>query len=80
MKCQTCGSAHIVKNGSNAVGTPKFMYRSCGRPLVEPPKKGPLPQETKELIDKLFIARADFTGGYCACNGCFRALVAGLCE
>jgi insertion element IS1 protein InsB len=62
MKCQTCGSAHIVKNGSNAVGTPKFMYRSCGRPLVEPPKKGPLPQETKELIDKLLLERISLAG------------------
>ncbi|WP_420812599.1 IS1 family transposase [Nitrosococcus wardiae] len=62
MKCQACGSAHTVKNGSNAVGTPKFMCRSCGRQFVEHPKKGPIPQETKELIDKLLLERISLAG------------------
>jgi transposase-like protein len=28
--CHKCGSAQIVKNGSNGVGNPKYKCKSCG--------------------------------------------------
>lgn len=28
--CQKCGSEHIVKNGSNASGNPKYKCKACG--------------------------------------------------
>lgn len=28
--CHKCGSTHIVKNGSNSSGNPKYKCRNCG--------------------------------------------------
>lgn len=28
--CHKCGSEHIVKNGSNACGNPKYKCKACG--------------------------------------------------
>lgn len=28
--CQKCGSEHIVKNGTNGVGNPKYKCKACG--------------------------------------------------
>lgn len=28
--CNNCGSTHIVKNGSNSSGNPKYKCRHCG--------------------------------------------------
>jgi insertion element IS1 protein InsB len=33
-----CQHKHIVKNGSNGVGTQKFLCNSCLRQFVENPK------------------------------------------
>lgn len=35
-----CHSMDTIKNGSNAVGTPKFLCKGCERQFVEYPKKG----------------------------------------
>lgn len=62
MNCRHCSSAEIVRNGSNSVGTPKFLCRGCGRQFVERPKKRPISQETKELIDRLLLERVSLAG------------------
>ena len=62
MNCPYCNSEHIVKNGSNSVGTPKFLCRDCKRQFVENPKKKPICDETKQLIDKLLLERIPLAG------------------
>jgi insertion element IS1 protein InsB len=57
MKCPSCGSTEIVKNGSQANGKPKNKCKKCGRQFVENPKKGRISEETKELIDKLLLEK-----------------------
>jgi len=62
MNCPYCNSEHIVKNGSNSVGTPKFLCCDCKRQFVENPKKKPISNETKQLIDKLLLERIPLAG------------------
>ena len=62
MNCPYCLSEKIVKNGSNSANTPKFLCRSCNRQFVENPKKRPITNETKQLIDKLLLERIPLAG------------------
>jgi len=62
MHCPYCNSEKVKKNGSNGVGTAKFMCKSCDRQFVEDPRKGPISDETKELIDKLLLERIPLAG------------------
>ncbi len=62
MHCPYCHSTDIVKNGSNAVGTPKFLCKSCARQFVENPKQQRISDETKALIDKLLLERIPLAG------------------
>ena len=62
MHCPYCHSIAIVKNGSNAVGTPKFFCKSCDRQFVENPKQQRISDETKALIDKLLLERIPLAG------------------
>jgi transposase-like protein len=62
MRCPNCSSSDIVKNGSNAVGTPRFKCNSCGRQFVQNPKKLPITQSTKDLLDKLLLERIPLAG------------------
>ena len=62
MNCPSCCSTDIVKNGSLGNGKPKFKCNTCGRQFVENPKKGPIPDSTKELIDKLLLEKIPLAG------------------
>ena len=62
MKCRFCNSTNTKKNGSNALGTPKFLCKSCGRQFLEDPKKDRISDETKKLIDKLLLERIPLAG------------------
>ena len=62
MNCPHCSSAEIVSNGSNSVGTPTFLCKGCGRQFVEHPKKQPISQETKAVIDRLLLERLSLAG------------------
>ena len=62
MHCRFCDSTETVKNGSNAVGTPKYLCKSCHRQFVAEPKKDRISEETKELIDKLLLERIPLAG------------------
>ena len=55
MKCPYCHSANCVKNGSNSVGTKKFLCKDCRRQFVENPIQTRIPDYTKELIDKMLL-------------------------
>jgi hypothetical protein len=50
MNCPHCFSAEIVKNGSNSVGTPKFLCKGCGGQFVEYPKKSPIKKANKQWV------------------------------
>ena len=55
--CPRCHAAHVVRNGRTQAGSPNFLCRGCGRRFVERPKKGPVPDATKELIRRLLRER-----------------------
>ena len=62
MNCPTCCSNCIVKNGSLGNGKPKFKCNACGRQFVENPKKQPISDSTKQLIDKLLLEKISLAG------------------
>jgi len=62
MNCPYCKSADIVKNGSNDVGTPKYLCKSCSRQFVENSKNPRITKEQKDLIDKLLLERLSMAG------------------
>jgi len=57
MKCPYCRSNNCVKNGSNSVGTKKFLCKDCRRQHVENPIQTRIPDYKKELIDKMLLER-----------------------
>lgn len=62
MRCPYCYSSNCVKNGSNSVGTQKFLCKSCRRQFVENPIQTRIPDYKKELIDKLLLERISLAG------------------
>ena len=62
MHCPNCYSKEIVKNGSNAVGTPKFLCKTCRRQFVENPIQSRVTDEEKALIDRLLLERISLAG------------------
>ena len=53
--CPRCKAAHVVRNGPNAAGTPSYRCRACARRFVERPLTGPVPGETKALVERLLV-------------------------
>ena len=62
MNCPNCCSIRIVKNGSLGNGKPKFKCNTCGRQFVENPRKQPISDRTKQLIDKLLLEKIPLAG------------------
>jgi IS1 family transposase/transposase-like protein len=62
MMCPYCYSDVCVKNGSNSVGTPKFLCKECHRQFVENPIQSRISDEKKALIDKLLLERISLAG------------------
>ena len=62
MCCVYCRSKSIVKNGSNGVGTPKFLCKDCGRQFVENPRHKRVSDERKHLVNKLLLERIPLAG------------------
>jgi insertion element IS1 protein InsB len=60
--CPSCGSPHVIKNGSIHNGTQKYKCKNCGRQFVDNPKKVTISTETKQLIDKLLLERLSLRG------------------
>src|SRR5579884_607197 len=55
--CSRCAATHVVRNGLNSAGTPTFRCRGCGHRFVANPRKGPVPQEKRDLIGRLLLER-----------------------
>ncbi|WP_127024297.1 IS1 family transposase [Chroococcidiopsis cubana] len=60
--CPTCGSGHLIKNGSIHNGKPKHQCKNCGRQFVVKPTKTTVSTETKQLIDRLLLERISLRG------------------
>ncbi len=60
--CPTCGSEHLIKNGSVHNGKPKHQCKSCGHQFVVNPTKTTVSQEIKQLIDRLLLERISLRG------------------
>lgn len=60
--CPSCGSHHVVKNGSTHNGKSKRLCRDCGRQFVENPTNKIVTPEEIELINKLLLERISLAG------------------
>jgi transposase-like protein len=60
--CPTCGSRHLIKNGSVHNGKPKYQCKSCGRQFVINPTKTTVSKEIKQLIKRLLLERISLRG------------------
>lgn len=60
--CPSCGSTHIIKNGSTHNHKKKYKCKSCGRQFILNPTKKFVSPETKSLIDKLLLERISLRG------------------
>lgn len=60
--CPRCRATHVVRNGHNRAGSPNFLCRGCGRQFVARPKKGPVPEETRQLVRRLLRERMSLRG------------------
>ncbi len=61
MICPRCHSINVIKNGSIHNGKPKFACKACDRQFVENPENK-IPQDKKDLIDKLLLERIPLAG------------------
>ncbi|HVK15782.1 MAG TPA: hypothetical protein VM533_02475 [Fimbriiglobus sp.] len=55
--CPRCAAGHVVRNGPTHSGVPSFRCRACGRRFVAEPRKGPVPDDRKDLIRRLLAER-----------------------
>ncbi|MGB8701052.1 MAG: IS1 family transposase [Thermosynechococcaceae cyanobacterium] len=60
--CPSCGSQHVIKNGSIHNGKPKRQCKDCGRQFVENPNNTTVSSEINQLIDKLLLERISLRG------------------
>ena len=47
----------MVRNGANSAGTQTFRCNGCNRRFVADPRRQPVPDETKALIERLLGER-----------------------
>jgi transposase-like protein len=62
MHCPTYQRTQIIKNGTIHSGKPKWKCKACGRQFVTEPPQRRIPDQTKQLIDKLLLERASLAG------------------
>jgi transposase-like protein len=60
--CPTCGSKHLIKNGSVHNGKPKYQCKVCRRQFVINPTNSPVSEEIKQLIERLLLERISLRG------------------
>jgi len=60
--CPTCGSEHLIKNGSVHNTKPKYQCRGCGSQFVVNSTKTTVSEETKQLINRLLLERISLRG------------------
>jgi transposase-like protein len=60
--CPRCRATHVVRNGRTHAGSPNFLCRGCGRRFVDRPKRGPVPEATRQLVRRLLRERMSLRG------------------
>jgi transposase-like protein len=55
--CPRCSAAHVVRGGLTHNGVPSFRCRDCGRRFVERPRKGPVGDDQRKLVERLLAER-----------------------
>ncbi|MEO0803721.1 MAG: IS1 family transposase [Cyanobacteria bacterium J06642_2] len=60
--CPSCESKTVVKNGRIHNGKQNYKCKACGRQFVEAPRNQRIPQDTKDLIDKLLLEKLPLAG------------------
>ena len=62
MKCPSCESEAIVKNGSIHNGNREYKCKACGRQFVEQPQQKLISAQTKQMINRLLLERIWLAG------------------
>jgi len=62
LTCPSCGSKHIIKNGSIHNKKAKFKCQSCGRQFIDNPTQKVIDSETIDLIEKLLLEKISLAG------------------
>ncbi len=63
MNCPACLSEHTIKNGIRQNGKQNFLCHTCEKQFVENPSPHyEIPQETKELTDRLLSEKISLAG------------------
>ena len=55
--CPRCGDGHVIRAGATHSGVPSFRCRDCGRRFVAGPRKGPVSDERKALVERRLAER-----------------------
>lgn len=62
MRCTYCHSQDTVKNGISMTNKQKYKCNTCNRQFILNPEKFTIPNQTKELIDRLLLERISLAG------------------
>ncbi len=62
LKCPSCESDQVVKNGQIHNGKQNHRCKDCGRQFVKDPQQKRISQQTKDLIDKLLLEKLPLAG------------------
>ena len=62
VRCPSCQSIQVVKNGKIHNGTQNHKCRDCGRQFVLAPRNQPISTATKHLIDQLLLEKIPLAG------------------
>ena len=55
--CPRCSATHVVRSGLTHNGVPSFRCRGCGRRFIAHPTRGPVSDQTKDLVRRLLAER-----------------------
>ena len=55
--CPRCRVGHVTRAGATHNGVPSFRCRDCGRRFVERPRKGPVTDDQRQLVERLLAER-----------------------
>ena len=56
-ECPYCKSQRVIKNGTTRHGKQNHKCKDCDRQFVSNPRNQPIPEATKQLVDKLLLER-----------------------
>ena len=60
--CPKCHSREHVCNGKSRTGKQRYRCKECNRYFVENPKKGPICEEKKAMIEALLLEKIPLAG------------------